>query len=78
MMPVVTTSAGESLEGSDFAEILDGRGGDATGAPTAAKARAWGSDDRVHVVDRGRAWVWRVEIGPALLAASSGERVPGS
>jgi len=48
------------------------RGGDAAGTPTTAKATAWGSDDRVHVTDRGQGWVWQVQIGPALWAASLG------
>jgi peptidoglycan/LPS O-acetylase OafA/YrhL len=40
--------------------------GDATGRPTPDKERAWGFE--VHPVDRG--WLWGVQIGPALLAAS--------
>ena len=43
---------------------------DPGGAPTAVKAKAWGTPDRVHVTDRGQAWVWNVQIGPALWAAS--------
>lgn len=46
--------------------------GDAAGRPTPAKAEAWGTDDRVHVTDRGQGWVWQVQIGPALWAASVG------
>jgi len=45
-------------------------GGDAAGAPTPEKAKAWGSADRVHVTDRGQGWVWKVQIGPALWAAT--------
>ena len=44
--------------------------GDAAGTPTPAKAEAWGADDRVHVTDEGQGWVWNVQIGPALWAAS--------
>lgn len=40
--------------------------GDATGRPTPAKERAWGYE--VHPVDRR--WLWGVQIGPALAAAS--------
>ncbi|MEZ5323274.1 MAG: hypothetical protein R2698_14610 [Microthrixaceae bacterium] len=43
-------------------------GGDAAGRPTSAKAKAWGTPDRVHVTDAGQGWVWRVQIGPALQA----------
>jgi hypothetical protein len=46
--------------------------GDAAGRPTPEKAEAWGTPDRVHVTDSGQAWVWQVQIGPALWAASVG------
>jgi hypothetical protein len=45
-------------------------GADPAGVPTPDKAAAWGTPDRVHVTDRGQRWVWNVQIGPALWAAS--------
>lgn len=41
---------------------------DPTGEPTEEKNRAWGYE--VHPADRE--WLWNVQIGPALWAASIG------
>lgn len=41
---------------------------DPTGAPTPEKEAAWGHE--VHPVDLR--WLWNVQLGPELLAASGG------